>query len=198
MEYASRVAHLLEPAASGRSKCRGCALIIKRGELRFGECLPNPFGEGEVILWFHPLCAAYKRPQSLLEALAATIDGVPDRENLERAALGSARRERLPRIDGAERSPSGQARCRSCHETIARGDWRIRIVFFEEGRFSPGGYLHLTCRKVYFETDEVLDQVLHFSSALSGAEREELIRAVADASPEPQANSLPAIGRVTS
>jgi hypothetical protein len=51
-------------------------------------------------------------------------------------------------------------------------------VFYEEGRFSPGGYLHLTCRKVYFETDEVLDQLLHFSPALSDAEREDLIRAV--------------------
>jgi hypothetical protein len=172
------VAHLFEPAASGRSKCRGCAQPIKRGELRFGECLPNLFGEGEMTLWFHPLCAAYKRPQPLLEALAATTEGVPDRENLERAALRSAAHRRAPRIDGAERSPSGQARCRSCHEPIVRGSWRIRIVFYEEGRFSPGGYLHLTCRKVYFETDEVLDQLLHFSPALGDAEREELIRAV--------------------
>jgi hypothetical protein len=51
-------------------------------------------------------------------------------------------------------------------------------VFYEEGRFSPGGYLHLTCRKAYFETDKVLDPILHFSPALSDAEREELIRAV--------------------
>ena len=52
-----------------------------------------------------------------------------------------------------------------------------RVVFYEEGRFSPGGYLHLTCRKVYFETEDVLDQVLHFSPALNDADREELIRA---------------------
>jgi hypothetical protein len=171
------VAHLFASAASGRSKCRGCAQPIKRGELRFGECHPNLFGEGEMTLWFHPLCAAYKRPQSLLEALATTTEGVPDRENLERVALRSAAYRRVPRIDGAERSPSGQARCRSCHEPIARGNWRIRIVFYMEGRFSPGGYLHLTCRKSYFETDEVLDQILHFSPALSDADREELIRA---------------------
>ena len=131
-----------------------------------------------MTLWFHPLCAAYKRPQSLLEALAATTAGVPDRESLERAALGSAAYRRVPRIDGAERSPSGQARCRSCHEPIVRGSWRVRIVFYEEGRFSPGGYLHLACRKAYFETDKVLDPILHFSPALSDAEREELIRAV--------------------
>jgi hypothetical protein len=178
LEYPAGVAHLFVPAASGRSKCRGCARPIKRGELRFGECLPNLFGEGEMTLWFHPLCAAYKRPQALLEALAASTEDVPDRENLERAALRSTSYRRVPRVDGAERAPSGQARCRSCHEPIARGNWRIRIVFYEEGRFSPGGYIHLTCRKVYFETDEVLDQLLHFSPDLSEAEREDLVRAV--------------------
>ena len=130
-----------------------------------------------MTLWFHPLCAAYKRPESLLEALGETTESVPDRESLERAALRRVTHRRVPRIDGAERSPSGQARCRSCREPIVRGSWRIRIVFYDEGRFSPGGYVHLTCRKVYFETDEVLEQVLHFSPALSDAEREELIRA---------------------
>jgi hypothetical protein len=171
------MAHLIESAASGRSKCRGCAQPIQRGELRFGERVPNAFGEGETTLWFHPLCAAYKRPQPLLEALAGTAENVPDREGLERAAHRSVAHERLQRIDGAERSRSGQAKCRSCHEPIVRGSWRIRIVFHEEGRFAPGGYVHLACRKVYFETDEILDQVLHFSSALSDADREELIRA---------------------
>jgi poly(ADP-ribose) polymerase-like protein len=176
-DYPSPVAHLFEPAATGRSKCRGCARPIQRGELRFGERVPNQFGEGETTLWFHPLCAAYKRPQPLLEALAGTTEGVPDREGLERAALGSVAHERLQRIDTAERSPSGQAKCRSCHEPIVRGSWRIRVVFYEEGRFAPGGYVHLGCRKVYFETDEILDQVLHFSAASSDADREELIRA---------------------
>jgi hypothetical protein len=40
------MAHVFEPAASGRAKCRGCAQPIQRGELRFGERLPNPFAEG--------------------------------------------------------------------------------------------------------------------------------------------------------
>ena len=171
------MAHLFETAASGRSKCRGCARPIQRGELRFGERAPNLFGEGETTLWFHPLCAAYKRPEPVLEALAGTTDSVPDRGDLERAALGSAANKRLQRIDGAERSPSGKANCRSCHQPVARGSWRIRVVFYEEGRFAPGGYVHLACRKVYFETDEILNQVLQFSADLSDADREELIRA---------------------
>ena len=171
------MAHLFEPAASGRSKCRGCARPIQRGELRFGERVPNAFREGETTVWFHPVCAAYKRPESVLEALAETTGSVPDREGLERAALGSAANKRLQRIDGAQRSPSGKASCRSCHQPIAQGSWRIRVVFYEEGRFAPGGSVHLACRRSYFETGEILNQVLKFSPDLSDADREELVRA---------------------
>jgi len=169
--------HLFEPAPSGRSKCRGCGRLIALGELRFGERLPNPFGGGEMTLWFHPACAAYKRPEPFLQALVETSQEVPEREGLERAARGSLAHRRLPRIDGAERAPSGQAKCRSCRQRIERGSWRIRLAFYEEGRFSPGGSVHLDCRRAYFETGDIRDQVLHFSPALGGEERDELQRA---------------------
>jgi hypothetical protein len=168
------MSHLFEPAASGRARCRGCAQPIQRAELRFGERLPNPFAEGELTVWFHPACAAYKRPEPFLQALGETTASVPDRDRLERAARSGLAHPRLPRIDGAERSPSGQAMCRSCRQPIARGAWRIRLVFYEEGRLSPGGFVHLECRKAYFETDDILEQVLYFSPALSDSEREEL------------------------
>jgi hypothetical protein len=171
------VSHLFEPASSGRSKCRGCARPIQRGELRFGERLSNPFAEGEMTVWFHPACAAYKRPEPLLQALGETPASVPDRESLERTARASLAHRRLPRVAGAELSPSAQAKCRSCRAPIVRGSWRIRLVFYEEGRFAPGGFVHLDCRKAYFETDDILDRVLHFSSDLSDGEREELRRA---------------------
>ena len=132
-----------------------------------------------MTLWFHPLCAAYKRPQSILDALQ-TLDpqstGVEPglQARLEQAANKSLAHRRLPRIDGAERSPSGQATCRSCRQRIERGSWRIRIVFYEEGRFLPGGYIHLNCRLAYFETEDVLDALLHFSPSLTSTDREEL------------------------
>ena len=127
-----------------------------------------------MTVWFHPVCAAYKRPETLLQALAEAREDMPDRENLERAARGSLAHRRLPRIDGAERAPTGQARCRSCREPIARGSWRIRLVFYEDGRFTPGGFVHMDCRKAYFDTDDILDQVLHFSPGLGERERDEL------------------------
>jgi len=172
------VPHTFEPATSGRAKCRGCGRPIEKGALRFGERLPNPYAEGEMTLWFHPLCAAYRRPAALLEALGATEASVEGRAALERAAQRSSGHRRLSRIDGAERAPSGQAKCRSCRQPIARGAWRIRLKFLEEGRPAPGGFVHLECRKAYFETDDVADAVLHFSPDLDEAARDELIRAL--------------------
>jgi hypothetical protein len=166
--------HVFEPAASGRSKCRGCKQALPKGELRFGEGLPNPFGEGEVSHWFHPACAAYKRPEAILQALASAAAPIADAESLERIARVSLAQPRLQRIDGAELSPSGQARCRHCHEPIEKGSWRIRLVFHEEGTFSPGGFLHLDCRNAYFEVDDIVAQLVHFSPALEDPERDAL------------------------
>lgn len=172
------MAHVFETAASGRSKCRGCRQPIAKGELRFGENLPNPFGEGEVTHWFHPGCAAYKRPDAFLEGLAIATQEMPDREALERAARSTLEGPRLPRIDGAERSPTSQARCRHCKEPIEKGTWRIRLMFHEEGNFSPGGFIHLACRKDYFGREDILDQALHFSRDLSAEDRAALREAM--------------------
>ena len=165
--------HVFEPAASARSKCRGCGRTLDKGELRFGERLPNPFAEGtELTLWFHPLCSAYKRPESLLESLPDAPDALGDREALRTIAQASSARSRLQRIDGVERA-RGQATCRQCRAPIKRGDWRIRLTFFEEGRFNPAGFIHVGCRGTYFECDDVLEHALHFSRDLTPEERVE-------------------------
>ena len=163
--------HVFEPAASSRAKCRGCGQPLPKGEIRFGERLPNPFGEGDMTLWFHPLCAAYKRPEPMLEALQSQ-ENVADREMLERAAKGSLAQHRLARIDGAERA-KGQATCRHCREPIPRGDWRIRLVFYEEGQFSTSGFIHVACRKAYFEADVLAEHLIQFSPDLNEDDRAE-------------------------
>ena len=170
------MSHVFEPAPTGRAKCRGCSRAIAKGELRFGERIPNAYAEGETTLWYHPLCAAYRRPEVMLEALQAEPPP-PDRELLEAAARTTAAHRRLPRIAGAERAPTGQAKCRACRAPIAKGTWRVRLVFYEEGRFSPGGFLHLGCQKTYFEGNDIVPALLHFSPELSDADREELVRA---------------------
>jgi hypothetical protein len=142
--------------------------------MRFGERLPNPFADGEMTLWFHPLCAAYKRPEPLLETLAQTTEPLTERESLERAAQASLQHRRLPRINGAEISPGSQAKCRHCRETIEKGAWRIRLIFFEEGMFTAGGFIHIRCSGEYFETNDVTDRVLQFSGDLSTEQQAEL------------------------
>jgi hypothetical protein len=172
--------HVFEPAASGRAKCRGCGQALPRGEVRFGEELANPYADGAMMtIWFHPRCAAYKRPQAMLEALASTSDLTQELRALEPVARASAAGHRLPRIDGAQRAPSTQARCRHCHELIEKGSWRIRLVFFEEGRFNPSGYVHIACAPAYFESVELLAAITHFSPELGEPERAELQAALA-------------------
>lgn len=177
--------HLLEPAVSGRAKCRGCGDPIAKDELRFGERLPNPFSDGEMTLWFHPMCAAYKRPEPLLEAMDATGEGradaatLPDAGALRRHAATSLQHRRLPRLDGAQRSPTGRARCRACRELIGKESWRLGLVYFEEGRFNPSGYIHAGCAVEYLGTGDIIERVRHFSPALTDDDLVELRAALA-------------------
>jgi hypothetical protein len=133
-----------------------------------------------MTLWFHLKCAAYKRPEPLLQALSEMPEIAPDKEALEEIARRTIAHRRLSRIDGAERAPGSQAKCRHCREPIERGHWRIRLVFYEEGMFNPGGFIHTSCRADYFETPDVLDHVLHFSPNLTEEERAELLSIVGD------------------
>ena len=95
--------HVLETAPSGRAKCRGCGQAIAKGDLRFGERLPNPYGDGDMTLWFHPQCGAYKRPEPFLEALSGSDTAVNDAGRLEATARFGAAHRRLPRLHGVER-----------------------------------------------------------------------------------------------
>ena len=166
--------HTIEPAASARAKCRGCGEKIAAGDLRFGESLPNPFADGDTTHWFHLDCAAFKRPEPLLETLEARTEPLAAAERLTaEARLGIAHR-RLPRISGAERASSGRAQCRSCRKTIEKGAWRIPLVFYEEGRFAPSGFIHAACAQAYFETTDVLPRLKRFSPGLSDADLEEI------------------------
>lgn len=168
------MAHVIEPATSGRAKCRGCKQPIAKDELRLGERLPNPFGDGEMTLWFHPLCAAFKRPETLLAALESTEASIQDRETLQDAAQCGLDHPHLPRLDGVRRAPTGRARCRSCRELIAQDSWRIALVSFEDGRFDPSGYLHASCSRAHFGSPDILRRLRRFQPDLTDSDVLEL------------------------
>ncbi|HEX7035359.1 MAG TPA: hypothetical protein VF210_06265 [Pseudomonadales bacterium] len=155
--------HLIEHAVSGRSRCRACGRAIARGELRFGERLPNPYSDAnEMTIWYHPRCAAYRRPEALLSALDGGT-ALPDADALGAIARRALANPRLTRIAGLERASSGRARCRACREPIARGSLRIPLVHYEEGPFVPSGFVHVACAERYFGGVELLDCIRHFA-----------------------------------
>jgi len=171
------VPHTIEPAASGRAKCRACGAKIAAGELRFGERLPNPFADdgGEMTHWYHLTCAVYRRPEAFLElAQSPEAPVIPDRDRLTADASHGVAHRRVPRIAAAGRAPTGRATCRACKTPIEKDAWRIALVFYEDGRFSPGGFVHATCAATYFETPDIVDRVKHFSPELGAGDLAEL------------------------
>jgi len=170
------MAHVVEPATSARASCRGCGARIAAGTLRFGERLPNPFtdDETEMTHWFHLPCGAFRRPEPFLEVVASLAEPLPDHAVLVgEAELGRAHR-RLPRLTTASRAPTGRARCRHCREPIARDTWRVSLVYHEDGRFVPSGYLHAACVAGYVDTRDVMPRITHFSPDLTAAELAEV------------------------
>ena len=148
---------VIEPAASGRAKCKGCRQSIPKGDLRLGDKMPNPYGEGEATAWFHLVCGACRRPETFVEAMVDVGGAVADEINgdsfLQEAITLGVQHPRLPRLASVQRSPSGRARCRHCRETIDKDLWRVVLEIWEDGRFAPIGFIHLSCAPAYFETD---------------------------------------------
>lgn len=165
--------HVIEAAKTGRSKCRACGQPIAAAALRFGERVPNPFADeegSETTHWFHVPCAAFIRPASFLEALTSTTETVPDRAALEREAQLGVTHRRLSRATSISRAPSGRAICRACKTPIDKGAWRITLMYYEDGRLTGGGFIHLGCAATYFETKDLLGRLRHFSPELGEAD----------------------------
>lgn len=169
--------HVIELAASGRAKCRGCGGRIEKGELRFGENRPNAYADGEMTLWFHVRCAAYRRPEPFLEFLRGDTpkDLPPDELGIAKALASAAEigiaHRRVPRIDKIERAPTARARCRNCRELIGKGTWRIGLVFFEGYRFQPSGYVHASCAEQYFGTTDLRERIAWFTGGSDQSKR---------------------------
>lgn len=144
---------VIERASTGRAKCRVCGQAIARGDERFGEALPNAYGEGEAMFWYHVPCAACARPEALLPVLEQSTLSGNERARLEELARAGVAQGRLCRILRAERASSGRARCRHCRELIEQGAWRISLQIFEEGRFTPVGTVHASCAVGYFGSE---------------------------------------------
>lgn len=173
----------IQPAPTGRAKCRGCGNAIAKAELRFGETGPNSYGEGEATSWFHLTCAALMRPEKALPVIESSSDEIADRAWLTEHARRAIEHPRLTRLTRVERASSGRATCRSCRELIAKGEWRFVLQMFEEGRPNPIGTIHATCAEAYFDTADVLERARRLTPDLSESDVAELQKALAEQRP---------------
>lgn len=150
-------------------------MTIAKGDLRVGEAVPNLYADAdgaESTHWYHTRCAAYRRPEAFLQAIQApAAESVDDRDALIATARLGVNHPRLPRLDQIGRAPSGRASCRACRTPIAHGAWRISLLFWQDGRFSPAGYIHLTCSTAYLETPlptpDLLARLRYFTPSLT-------------------------------
>jgi hypothetical protein len=164
--------HTIELATSGRATCRACGGKIAAGTQRFGERLPNPYADegGEMTHWFHLPCAAYRRPEAFLETMVTHTDAFEDRARLEHEATLGITHRRLSRVGVAGLASTGRATCRACKTPIPKDSWRLALVYYEDGRFVPSGFIHAGCVPAYIETSLVMDRVRHFSPNLTEAD----------------------------
>src|SRR5580704_19780717 len=123
------MAHTIETAKTGRAGCRACKQPIPKGDLRFGEEVPNAFSaSGETTFqWYHLPCAALKKPQQLKTALATFTGEVPDRAELEKTLEESAKKLKPSSFPYAERASTGRARCQASQQPIEKGTLRMAI-----------------------------------------------------------------------
>lgn len=170
---------LLEIAANSRAKCRACGVTLEKGKPRCGEKTANPFGEGTTVYWFHPRCAADRRPDVLLQGLATSelpSDSLSEQEltTLQTIAEFCSLHPRAARFTKVGLAPSGRARCRGCKELIEKDSLRLDLSIFQDGRFDPMGYLHVACLSSYAEAKVPWLRLEHLCEGLSEAHKQQV------------------------
>lgn len=157
------MAHIIERAKSGRSRCRTCREPIAKDELRFGEEVLDQFGGGGTThVWHHLLCAAKKKPAELKATLPSFAEEIPDRAALDRTIEESIKTAKPSTFPYAERAPSGRSKCLACGEAIEKGDVRIAVEReVDTGSFQTtgAGYLHVGCAREFTGDEELLAKI---------------------------------------
>lgn len=169
---------VVEVAPNSRARCRACGEALVKGQWRLGERTINPFGEGETTYWFDISCGASRRPEVLLAAFGEVSDAAAKAaiEPWREAAQFGARHPRAARLAAVGIAPSGRARCRHCRELIDKGELRMDLSMFNDGRFDPMGYLHIKCLTEYVGDDVPLERVRPMCDTLTDAQRADVER----------------------
>lgn len=173
------MAHTIETAKTGRAGCRACKTPIPKGELRFGEEVPNAFSaSGETSFqWYHLACAALKKPHQLKAALAGFTGEIPGRADLEATLEEAAKKTKPSTFPYAERAATGRSRCQVCQQPIEKGSLRVAVEReVETASFATksAGYLHPKCAKTQLADPELLAKIKANTTSLEAADLEAL------------------------
>lgn len=173
------MAHTIETAKTGRAGCRACKTPIPKGDLRFGEEVPNAFSaSGEMSFqWYHLPCAALKKPAQLKVALDAFTGEVPNKDELLKTLEESSKKLKPSNYPYAERASTGRSRCQQCAEPIEKGKLRVAVereVETASFRTAGAGYLHPRCAKEYTKDEQVLEKIKANATGLKPEDLEEL------------------------
>lgn len=165
----------IERAPSGRAKCRACRESIAKDDLRFGEVVPNPYGEGDAHFWYHLRCAAMRLPEKLSAALKGATD-VPSELSihLEAIAANAQKHERLVNVMRADHAPTARARCQSCREAIEKGAWRIVLERMDEGISSGAGFMHVRCAAQQMSEAALLERLQYCEPPLLAGDLDQI------------------------
>lgn len=125
------------------------------------------------------------RPENFLAALEAYPEDLAEGQWLRQAASTGLQYRRLPRLRGAEWAASGRARCRLCLDVVEKGQPRLALQLYEDGRFSPSGSIHVQCAQAYLGTAEILDRIQRLQE-LDPTLREQLTKQLRVQRPAPE------------
>jgi poly [ADP-ribose] polymerase len=172
--------NIIETAKTGRAGCRTCKQPIAKGDLRFGEEVPNAFSAGDMTYnWHHLPCAAKKKPSALKQALDDTDQNVPDKEALMKTIEENAKNEKPTVLPYAEYAPTARASCVGCSEKIEKGHLRVAVESEDDGSPFPRSgprYLHVACAPEHAgdAPDEFFEKVKNNSKNVETKDMQEL------------------------
>lgn len=180
------MAHIVDNAKSGRSRCRTCGEGIAKGDLRFAQEVPSALGEsgGTTYHHHHLECAAKKTPSELRMALETCPFPVPQRARIEHLIAENEPRQKPTNFPYAERAPTPRSHCGECHTMIAKGALRIALQRENEGLIPMVAvtprYLHAACARAVLSGDAetVLARIRENSHGLTREDLDELSHAL--------------------
>ena len=185
--------HLIEPASSGRAKCRACKEAIGKGALRLGEEVPNAFGDGQAIHWYHLECGARRRPEAFLDAWLArqetgpaegeSPDVAPSEAQASHMVAAAEKAKAYPRLSRFVKvhvAPSGRARCQGCRQLVEKGALRFVLERIEDGMVSGGGFVHIGCAREYAGSVDGIEERVRQLSELTEGEWDQVLKTLGE------------------